>query len=92
MEIIERTAKRLVLSRPFSWDEGDLVALWDALVVPARDVIGDDPRIVYIVDIPSMHLFWGYVGDTIFKREPDPWAERMILLKLVFLEEKVAVI
>ena len=54
VEIVERTPEKVVLSRPFTWEEAVTELLW------------------WMVDTREMRLYWGYVGDTVFLREPQP--------------------
>ena len=93
MKVSKRTDQQLVFSAPLTADKviaeitGQSDELWwrDLYVEP--DIVEGDPRVVYIVDTRSMRLFWGYIGNKVFDREPDKEAEQEILWELGFIEE-----
>ena len=72
VEIVERTPEKVVLSRPFTWEEAVTELLWWRDLYIFGDVVGNNPRVVYMVDTREVRLYWGYVGDTVFLREPQP--------------------
>ena len=72
MDVVERTPEKVVLSCPFTWDGEVTDSLWWEDLYVYGDVVGDNPRVVYMVDTREMRLYWGYVGDVVFLREPQP--------------------
>ena len=95
MKVLKRTDEQLVFSSPLTEEKaiaemtGDSEELWwkDLYVEP--DVVENDPHVVYIVDAQFMRLFWGYIDNKVFDREPDKEAEKEILQELGFIEGEV---
>ena len=95
MEVTERNEKQLVFSSPLTQEKaiaemtGESDELWwkDLYVEP--DVVENDSRVIYIVDTRTMCLYWGYVGNKVFDREPDLDSEQEILQELGFIGEEV---
>jgi len=79
MKVLGRTKEHLILDEPLSRNERleDELSWQDLYVYP--DLIEGDPGVVYIEDTGWNYLYWGYLGDQIFRREPDKEVEKELL-------------
>lgn len=92
MEVLERSDQKLVLSDPLTIDYATAEMLgetedlfWQDIYIEP-DVVEGDPNVIYLVDSAFMRLYWGYLDDREFEREPDFEAEQEILQSMGFID------
>lgn len=72
-KVTKRTADELRFNHPITWKKHEKFQddlFWQDLYL-FPDVISGDRDVIYIFDTYANRVYWGYVGDKVFEREPD---------------------
>ena len=80
MKILRRDDKMLELDEPINNITEELI---DELSMKDLylhgDLIDNNSRVIYIFDTAWQRVYWGYLGQRIFEREPDEEVEQELL-------------
>ena len=80
MKILRRDDKLIEFDEPINEITEDLIdQLWWKDLYVYGDLIENDPNVIYIFDTAYNRVYWGYLGQRVFEREPDEEVEQELL-------------